>query len=55
MGDIFFVEFLPVVQLFQKDKISKLLDNVERIGNSAGPEVVPDAVYFGFKFSGDHK
>jgi hypothetical protein len=43
-----------MVQLFQKNKIGKLLDNGERIGDSAGPEVVPYSIDLRFYFACNH-
>ena len=49
-----FLEGVKFVQPLDEEQVGELLDNGERIGNTAGSEGVPDAVDFGFDFACDH-
>src|SRR5688500_3556799 len=43
-------ERLKLVKPFDEKQISNLLDNFQRIGNTAGPERIPDLIGCGFRW-----
>ncbi len=47
-------EGVEFIQPLDEEQVGELLDDGERIGDAAGPQGVPDAVYFGFDFASDH-
>jgi hypothetical protein len=40
-----FRRILPVIEPLQEQQIRKLLDGIQRVGESAGPEFIPEGVY----------
>ena len=48
------LEGVDLIQTLDEEQVGELLDDGEGIGDAAGPEGVPDAVYFGFDFASDH-
>ena len=50
-----FFEGVEVIEPFDKQEISDLLDDFERVGNAAGPESVPDGVNLVTDSRGEHR
>jgi hypothetical protein len=46
---------VQVVQPAQEEQIGDLLDHLERVGDAAGPEGVPDLVDLALDVAGDHE
>ncbi len=49
-----FFEGLQLVKPLDEKQISNLLDNLQRIGNPAGPERIPDLIDLAADFVGEH-
>src|ERR1700694_2143823 len=45
------LNFLHFVEAFDEDQIGDLLDDLERIGEATGPEIIPDAVDLAAQFT----
>jgi hypothetical protein len=52
-GLVFF-QGVQVVQAAQKEQVGDLLDDLDGVGDAAGPEGVPDLVDFAFEVAGEH-
>ena len=48
------LERLQVVEAADEQQVGDLLDDLERVGDAAGPEGVPDAVDLALELTGDH-
>lgn len=53
-GGLVFFQRLQVVQPTEKEEIGDLLDDLQGVGNAAGPEAVPDRIDLALDFTGDH-
>ena len=53
-GGLGFFERVQLVEPLDEEQVGELLDNRERIRDAAGPHRVPNVVYFGLEFAGDH-
>ena len=54
-GALFCPQIIRIVQIPDKHQIGHLFNDFQRIGQAAGPENIPKAVYFVFQFAGYHK
>ncbi len=46
---------VQLVEPLDEEQVGELLDDRERVRDTAGPHRVPDAVDLGFEFTGDHE
>jgi hypothetical protein len=53
-GGLVLFQRVQVVQTAQEEQIGDLLDDLERVGDAAGPECVPNAVDLVLDFTSDH-
>jgi hypothetical protein len=53
-GGLVLLQRVQVVQTAQEEQVGDLLDDLERVGDAAGPERVPDAVDLVLDFTSDH-
>src|SRR5439155_12558506 len=53
-GGLVLFQRVQVIQTTQEEQVRDLLDHLERVGDAAGPECVPDAVDLILDFTGDH-
>lgn len=54
VGLVFF-EGVQFVEALDEEQVRQLLDDREGVGDATGPHGVPDAVYLGSEFAGDHR
>jgi hypothetical protein len=52
-GLVFF-QGVQVVQTAQEQQVGDLLHHLQRVGDAAGPERIPDGVNLAAKFAGEH-
>ena len=52
-GGFGLLERLELVEALDEEQVGELFDDGERVGDTAGPHGVPDAVDLGFDFAGD--
>jgi hypothetical protein len=45
---------VQVVQAPQEEQVGDLLDDLQRVGDAAGPEGIPDSVDLASDFTGHH-
>ena len=53
-GSLALFQGVQLVQPLDEQQVGELLDDRKGVGDAAGPHGVPDAVDFGFDFTGDH-
>lgn len=53
-GRLVLFQGLEIVQAAKEEQVSYLFDDFERVGDTAGPESVPDAVDLITQFTGEH-
>ena len=49
-----FFECLLLVEPLDEQQVGELFHHFERVGDSSGPEVIPDRIDFGLQFTLDH-
>ena len=45
---------MQVIQSAQEQKVGDLFDHLDRVGNAAGPEGIPECVDFAAEFASEH-
>ena len=53
-GGLALFQGVQLIQPLDEQQVGELLDDRKGVGDAAGPHGVPDAVDFGFDFTGDH-
>lgn len=53
-GGFVFLQRVEVVQALQKEQLGDLLNDLQGMGNAAGPEGIPEGIDFAADFTGDH-
>jgi hypothetical protein len=48
-------QFLHLIEALDEDEIGDLLDHLQRIGDAARPEIIPDRVDLVAQFTGEHR
>jgi hypothetical protein len=54
-GGLVLLQRVQVVEPAQEEQVGDLLDDLERIGDAAGPEGVPDPVDLALQFTSEHR
>ena len=54
-GGLVLLQRVQVVQAAQEEQVGDLLDHLQRVGDAAGPEGVPDLVDLALDVAGDHR
>ena len=53
-GGLVFLEGVEVVEALEEEQVGDLLDDLEGIGNAAGPEGIPEGINFTADIAGEH-
>ncbi len=53
-GGLVFLEGVQVVEALEEEQVGDLLDDLEGVGNAAGPEGIPEGIDFTADFAGEH-
>ena len=54
-GGFVFLQRVEIVEPLQEKQVGDLLDDYERVGDTAGPEGIPESVDFTADFAGEHE